>query len=96
MGFFTKDIKTLNDLFVHTLHDIYYAEQQIAKNLPDMISKATEQSLKTGFETHLAETKNQISRLEKSLPNAWRQGEGCRLPRHRRHPGRSKRGCRRS
>ena len=42
MGFFTKDIKTLNDLFVHTLQDIYYAEQQIAKNLPDMISKATD------------------------------------------------------
>jgi Domain of unknown function (DUF892) len=37
MGLFTKDIKTLNDLFVHTLKDIYYAEQQIAKNLPDMI-----------------------------------------------------------
>ena len=65
MGFFTKDIKTLNDLFVHTLRDIYYAEEQIAKNMPEMISKATEQSLKTGFETHLAETKNQISRLEK-------------------------------
>ena len=45
MGFFTKDIKTLDDLFVHTLRDIYYAEQQIAKNLPDMIGKATEQSL---------------------------------------------------
>ena len=44
MGFFTKDIKTLDDLFVHTLRDIYYAEQQIAKNLPDMIEKATDQS----------------------------------------------------
>ena len=64
MGFFTKDIKTLDDLFVHTLRDIYYAEQQIAKNLPDMVSKATDPSLKSGFETHLAETKNQISRLE--------------------------------
>ena len=31
MGFFTKDIKTLNDLFVHTLRDIYYAEKQIVK-----------------------------------------------------------------
>jgi ferritin-like metal-binding protein YciE len=64
MGFFTKDIKTLDDLFVHTLRDIYYAEQQIAKNLPTMISKATETSLKSGFETHLGETKNQIARLE--------------------------------
>src|SRR5215204_4886981 len=64
MGLFSKDIKTLNDLFVHTLRDIYYAEQQIAKNLPDMVSKATDSSLKKGFETHLAETKNQVSRLE--------------------------------
>jgi ferritin-like metal-binding protein YciE len=47
MGFFSKDIKSLNDLFVHTLRDIYYAEQQIAKNLPDMIEKATDQSLRT-------------------------------------------------
>jgi ferritin-like metal-binding protein YciE len=65
MGFFTKDIKTLDDLFVHTLRDIYYAEQQIAKNLPDMIEKATDQTLKNGFETHLAETKGQIVRIEK-------------------------------
>jgi ferritin-like metal-binding protein YciE len=54
MGFFTKDIETLDDLFVHTLRDIYYAEQQIVKNLPDMIEKATDQSLRKGFETHLA------------------------------------------
>ena len=65
MGFFTKDIKTLDDLFVHTLRDIYYAEQQIAKSLPDMIEKATDQTLRNGFETHLAETEEQIVRLEK-------------------------------
>jgi ferritin-like metal-binding protein YciE len=65
MGFFTKDIKTLDDLFVHTLRDIYYAEQQIAKSLPDMIEKASDQALRNGFETHLAETKGQIVRLEK-------------------------------
>jgi ferritin-like metal-binding protein YciE len=65
MGFFTKDIKTLDDLFVHTLRDIYYAEQQIAKKLPDMVSKATDPNLKSGFEMHLGETKNQIKRLEK-------------------------------
>ncbi|MCK1576918.1 ferritin-like domain-containing protein [Bradyrhizobium sp. 174] len=65
MGFFTKDIKTLNDLFVHTLQDIYYAEQQIAKNLPDMIEKATDSGLRNGFQMHLSETKGQITRLEK-------------------------------
>jgi len=64
MGFFSKDIQNFDDLFVHTLRDIYYAEQQIAKSLPDMISKANDPALKKGFETHLGETKNQISRLE--------------------------------
>jgi ferritin-like metal-binding protein YciE len=64
MGLFTKDIKSLDDLFVHTLRDIYYAENQIVKNLPDMIKKATEPALKQGFETHLKETKNHVTRLE--------------------------------
>ena len=41
MGLLTKPIKTLDDLFVHTLQDIYYAEQQITKALPKMISKVT-------------------------------------------------------
>jgi len=39
MGFFTKDIKTMEDLLLHGLQDIYYAEQQILKSLPDMIEK---------------------------------------------------------
>ena len=64
MGLLSKPIKTLDDLFVHTLQDIYYAENQIAKNLPKMIGKATDPELKQGFETHLRETQNQIKRLE--------------------------------
>ena len=64
MGLFSKDIKTMDDLFVHTLRDMYYAENQIVRALPDMIEKATDASLKQGFQTHLGETKNQIKRLE--------------------------------
>lgn len=64
MGFFTKDIATLDDLFVHTLRDIYYAENQIVKNLPDMIANATDPALKQGLQMHWEETKNQIKRLE--------------------------------
>jgi ferritin-like metal-binding protein YciE len=64
MGLLSKPIKTLDDLFVHTLQDIYYAENQIAKSLPKMIGKATDPQLKQGFETHLEETKTQIKRLE--------------------------------
>ncbi len=64
MGLFTADIKTLDDLFVHTLQDIYYAEMQITKALPKMISMATDPQLKSGFEQHLRETETQIKRLE--------------------------------
>ncbi|MCJ2067957.1 ferritin-like domain-containing protein [Methylobacterium sp. J-030] len=64
MGLFTADIKTLDDLFVHQLQDIYYAEQQITKALPKMISKATDPQLKQSFEMHLKETESQIKRLE--------------------------------
>ncbi|CAO4178482.1 YciE/YciF ferroxidase family protein [Methylorubrum populi] len=65
MGLFTKDIKSLDDLFVHTLQDVYYAENQIAKALPKMIEKATAAELRQGFETHLRETEGQIERLER-------------------------------
>jgi ferritin-like metal-binding protein YciE len=64
MGIFSKDIKTLDDLFVHTLRDIYYAEQQIEKVLPKMIDKATDPQLKAGFEKHLGQTKGHIQRVE--------------------------------
>ncbi len=64
MGFFSKPIKTLDDLFVHMLQDIYYAENQITKALPQMIAKTTDPQLKQGFQTHLTETEGQIKRLE--------------------------------
>jgi len=64
MGLFTQDIKTMDDLFVHTLCDMYYAEQKIVKSLPDMIDKAHGQQLKAGLQSHLGETKNHIRRLE--------------------------------
>lgn len=63
MGLFSADIKTLDDLFVHQLQDIYYAENQIVKALPKMIAKASDPQLKRGFEKHLAETRNHVQRL---------------------------------
>jgi ferritin-like metal-binding protein YciE len=65
MGFFSKDISTLNDLFLHTLQDIYYAEKKIAKALPNMVDKATDDRLKGDFERHLDQTEIHIERLEK-------------------------------
>lgn len=64
MGFFSKDIKTFNDLFVHTLRDIYYAENQILKALPSMVDKATDRNLKSGFELHFKQTQGHVARLE--------------------------------
>ena len=64
MGIFSKDIKTMDDLFVHQLQDIYYAEMQLVKVLSKMADKATDQQLKQGFLSHLEETKTHIRRLE--------------------------------
>jgi ferritin-like metal-binding protein YciE len=80
MGFFSKDIKTMDDLFVHTLRDIYYAEKQILKALPDMIEKASDAQLKQGFETHLGETKNQVKRLEQVFEMHGVQAKGVDCP----------------
>jgi ferritin-like metal-binding protein YciE len=64
MGLFTRDIKTMNDLLVHQLQDIYYAENQLVKAIPKMAEKATDKQLKQGFLTHLDETKTHVQRLE--------------------------------
>lgn len=64
MGLFFKPIKTLDDLFVHTLQDIYYAENQIVKNLPTMVETASDPELKAAFQLHLTETEEQVRRLE--------------------------------
>ena len=52
MGLFSKDITTMNNLFVHQLQDIYCAEKQLVKALPKM----ADEQLKQGFLTHLGET----------------------------------------
>jgi ferritin-like metal-binding protein YciE len=65
MGFFSKDIKTLDDLFVHTLRDIYYAEKKIEKVLPNMADRASDVALKDSFDRHRDQTGLHIERLEK-------------------------------
>ena len=80
MGLFSKPINSLDDLFVHTLQDIYYAEQQIAKNLPTMIDKASDPQLKEAFQTHLAETQNQIKRLEQVFQMHGQQAKAVDCP----------------
>jgi ferritin-like metal-binding protein YciE len=56
--------KTLDDLFLDTLKDIYYAERQIVKALPKMAKAATSPDLKKGFEEHQQQTEGHIDRLQ--------------------------------
>ncbi|MGJ7043761.1 ferritin-like metal-binding protein YciE [Shinella sp. BE166] len=56
--------KTLNDLFLDTLKDIYFAEKQILKALPKMARAAQSEEAKAGFLQHRDETQGQIERLE--------------------------------
>jgi ferritin-like metal-binding protein YciE len=60
----TAKDKNLNDLFLDTLKDIYFAEKQIVKALPKMAKAAQSDKLRTAFEKHREETEGQIERLE--------------------------------
>ena len=80
MGLFSKDIKTMDDLFLHTLQDIYYAESQIIKALPDMIEKATNRELSAGFKKHLEETRTHVSRLEQVFKLHGHDPKGANCP----------------
>jgi ferritin-like metal-binding protein YciE len=65
MGIFTQDIKTMDDLFVHGLQDIYYAEREITTALRKLIEKTTNRDLAAGLKAHLEDTNKQIERLDK-------------------------------
>jgi ferritin-like metal-binding protein YciE len=80
MGLFSKDIKNLEDLYQHGLKDIYYAENQIVKSLPEMIENATDAQLKRGLQQHLRETKEQVKRLEQVFALHGEQPSSTKCP----------------
>jgi ferritin-like metal-binding protein YciE len=80
MGLFTKDIATMDDLLLHGLKDIYYAENQIVKSLPKLIDKATNRDLSKGLRDHLKETKNQVARLDQVFKKLGQEPEGVQCP----------------
>jgi ferritin-like metal-binding protein YciE len=80
MGVFAKDIKSMDDLFLHGLQDIYYAENQIIKALPKMIEQATNRDLTKGLEIHLEETRKQVERLDKVFAKLGKQPGGTECP----------------
>lgn len=72
-------LKSMDDLFLHLVKDIYYAEKQILKALPKMAKNTENADLKQAFEHHAQETEGQVERLErifKMLDKAPR-GEKC-------------------
>jgi ferritin-like metal-binding protein YciE len=72
-------VKTMEDLFVATLKDIYYAEKQILKALPAMVKKANGDDLRKALETHRKETEGQVDRLDKvfKLIDVPARGKKC-------------------
>lgn len=80
MGLFTKDIKTMDDLFLHVLQDIYYAEKQMLKALPDMAEKATNRDLTAAFKAHLTETEKHVQRLEQAFELIGEKAKGTTCP----------------
>lgn len=72
-------MKDLEGLMKHFLRDIYYAEQQILKTLPEMAKNADSAELREAFEEHKAETEQQIRNLEKvfGMLDLKPRGETC-------------------
>ena len=69
-------MQTLAEIFEHTLQDIYYAENAIVKALPKVAQKATDAKLKKAAEDHLAETKDQIKKLDRVFKSIGKKASG--------------------
>lgn len=71
--------KHLNDLFLHTLKDVHFAEQAITTALPKMAKAAHSPDLKKAFERHLEQTHQHIARLDQvfKLINTKPQNTPC-------------------
>lgn len=67
---------TLDDLFLDTLKDIYYAEKKILKALPKMARAAQSDKLRKGFDKHLAQTEEQVARLEQVFETIGQAAKG--------------------
>lgn len=67
---------TLKDLLIEELQDLYDAEHQLVKALPDLARAASADALREAFESHLEETRNHISRLDEVFPLLGRRAAG--------------------
>lgn len=69
-------MKTLADAFVHTLQDVYFAEHAITKALPKVIAGVSSKELKAALKDHLAETKEQITILDRVFSSIGEEASG--------------------
>lgn len=76
----SEKMKTLEELFVHQLQDLYSAEHQLTEAMPKMVEKASNPKLKEAFKKHLQETEDQKHRLVEVMNNLKIKigGEKCK------------------
>jgi ferritin-like metal-binding protein YciE len=67
--------KTLEDLMLHALKDINFAEHMILKALPSMIDGAKDAGLKTALKGHMKETEGHIERIEEAFSTLGKKPE---------------------
>ena len=81
-------MKNLDDLLHGLLQDVYFAEKQLLKALPQMAKKAASEELAQAFLTHRDQTEAQIARLEQAFEMIEKKPRGKKMRRHpRHHPG---------
>lgn len=73
-------VQSMEELFLHGLQDIYYAEKQILEALPKMAKAVDSESLREAMETHLEETREQVKRLEQVFKNCGEKAKGEKCP----------------
>jgi ferritin-like metal-binding protein YciE len=76
----SKEMRTPKELFVHELQDVYYAEKQLTRVLPQLANEASDRELTRAFESHLKDTQKQVANLEKVFRNLSRNPEGTSCP----------------
>ena len=69
-------LESLQELYVEELKDLYSAENQILKALPQMVKGAASPQLKAGFEEHLVQTREHVSRLEQIFEGLGKSPKG--------------------
>src|ERR1700681_3129478 len=67
---------SLKELYVEELRDIYDAENQLVKALPEMAEAATSDELRSGFEEHLEQTREHVRRLERVFSDLGEKPKG--------------------